>query len=55
LSVESTFFFVEFIIIIRVHFEIVESKFGFDLYVSQNCTRIYPLFEGLTLGKGEGV
>ena len=34
LSVESTFFLDELIIIVWVHFEIMESKFGFDLNVS---------------------
>ena len=33
----------------------MESKFGFDLYISKYSTRHYPLFEGLTFGEGEGI
>ena len=31
LSIESTLFVIELIVVIRVHFEIVKSKFSFDL------------------------
>lgn len=55
LSVECTFFFVEFVIVVRIHFEIMEGEFSFDLDVSENNMSNYPLFEGLTFGEGEGI
>jgi len=36
LSVECTFFLVKFIVVVWVHFQIMEGKLGFDLDVSDN-------------------
>ena len=56
LRVEGAFFLVQFIIIVRVHFDVVEGEFGFNLrgkYGAEICA--YPLLEGLTFCEGEGV
>jgi len=44
LCVEGAFFLVQFIVIVGVHFDVVEGEFGFN-----------PLLEGLTFCEGEGV
>ena len=56
LGVEGAFFFVEFVVVVGVHFKVMEGEFCFDLLLTKGPGREgYPLFEGLAFGEGEGV
>jgi len=33
LGVEGAFFFVEFVVVVRVHFQIMEREFRFNLFI----------------------